>query len=217
VFQTGSSLAQLGSELSGHLLLRRAVETGTYRGDTTRALAEVFPDVVTIELSEQLHDAAAKRLHHLGNVRALQGDSRALLTDIVKDVVPTMYFLDGHWSTGITAGKNSECPIMDELAVIADGPPEDCIIIDDARLFAASPPPPHDGSQWPSLIEIFDALRDAHPNHHVTVVADQIVAVPMSAKPMIDAYARRYNSFMGSVKRLVVRVAMQIQIALGRK
>jgi predicted O-methyltransferase YrrM len=212
MFQAGSTVARIGAELRTRLSLQRAVETGTYRGDTTRALATAFPDVVTIELSQQLHNAAAARLSDLSNVRALQGDSRDVLADIAKDGIPTLYFLDGHWSTGTTAGKDSECPVLDELAAIGAGVPEDCIIIDDARLFAAAPPPPHNAAQWPTLIEVFDTLRMAHPHHHVTLVADQIVAVPEPAKSIIDAYAQRYDSFLGSTKRLAVRGAMRLVV-----
>jgi len=37
--------------------------------------------------------------------------------------------------------------VLDELAAIADGHPDDSIVIDDARLYAAAPPPFHDTTQ----------------------------------------------------------------------
>src|SRR5213594_1151332 len=99
----GSVPRGLAGELKETLGLRRAVETGTYRGGSARLLAEIFDDVVTIELSEDLHDAAARELAGLGNVRALQGDSRLELGPLAVESVPTLYWLDGHWSGGNTA------------------------------------------------------------------------------------------------------------------
>jgi len=63
-------------------------------------------------------------------------------------------------------------------------------MIDDARLFIASPPPPHHPDQWPTLLQVFDALRAIRPDAHVTVVADAIIAVPRQVKSQVDAYAR---------------------------
>lgn len=82
----------------------------------------------------------------------------------------------------------NECPLLDELAAIGAGHPHDCLIIDDARLFTSAPPPPHDCAQWPTIEAIFDAMRLQRPQHMVTALSDQVIAVPSSAKCVIDAY-----------------------------
>jgi hypothetical protein len=207
----GGVPTELARELRKALGLVRAVETGTYRGGGTRALAALFPEVVTVELSSELHAAAAAELQDVGGVIALHGDSSALLPGLVASDVPTLWFLDGHWSGGPTAGEGAECPVLDEVAALSAGSPDDCVLIDDARLFAAPPPPPHDPSQWPGLVDVFDALRAAHPGHHVTMLADLVIAVPRRAKPIVDRFGQamstpdpppgRFAGLMGRVKR----------------
>jgi hypothetical protein len=169
----------------------RAVETGTFRGLTARSLATVFDEVVTIELSAELHAEAAEALADTPSITALQGHSAQRLAEVADAARPTLYFLDGHWSGGNTEGADDECPVMEELAAIGAGNPDDCFIIDDARLFTSAPPPPHRAEQWPTLIEVFDALRERHPEHIVTLLDDQIVAAPRRAKAAVDAHGQR--------------------------
>jgi hypothetical protein len=210
----GGVPGHLAVELRDELGLVRAVETGTYRGGTTRDLAEMFPSVVTIELSPELHRAAAAEFAGIPAIRALEGDSASLLPSVADPRQPTLWFLDGHWSGGPTAGQEAECPVLDEIAALAAGHESDCVLIDDARLFAAPPPPPHDPARWPSLVEVFDALRAAHPDHHVTMLADLVIAVPPTAKPIVDRFgqslafadespppSRGVRSLLGLVKR----------------
>jgi hypothetical protein len=185
----GSLPDQLVASLQRQCGLVRAVETGTFQGGGARQLAERFPEVLTIELSPEIQREAAARLADVPTVSSLLGDSREVLAGLANPRLPTLYWLDGHWSGGITAGEGMECPLLDEIAAIAPGHPDDCILIDDARLFVASPPPPHDPAQWPTLMEVFDALRRTRPGSHVTLVEDTIIAVPQSAKPAVDRFA----------------------------
>jgi hypothetical protein len=186
----GGVPTELAAELRAELDLERAIETGTYSGGSARLLAATFPSVTTIELSPVLHAAAEAALADVPAVRCLQGDSRDRLRELVDPAVPTLYWLDGHWSGGPTAGEEEECPVLSEIERIGDGHPDDCLLIDDARLFVASPPPPHDPAQWPSLVEVFDAVRASRPDAHVTIVADIVIAVPARAKALVDRHAR---------------------------
>ncbi|TMK39895.1 MAG: class I SAM-dependent methyltransferase [Actinobacteria bacterium] len=170
--------------------MRRAVETGTFGGDGTRVLAAAFPTVLTIELSPELHERAKAKLADLDGVAVLCGNSTELLSKVVDAQVPTLYYLDGHWSGEGTAGAEQQCPVMDELELIAAGHPDDCVLIDDARLFCSAPPPPYDPRQWPTLVQVFDALRAARPGCHVTVLDDQVIATPRAAKPVVDRYGQ---------------------------
>src|SRR4051794_16170838 len=99
LYVSRQTLAAFARDLGGALGLQRAVETGTYRGDTAAELARVFPEVVTIELSPELsRDAAARLAPFAPRVRVLPGDSALLLHDVTAEKVPSFYFLDGHWS-----------------------------------------------------------------------------------------------------------------------
>jgi hypothetical protein len=151
----------------------------------------LFDQVVTIELDADLQRSAAETLADLPTVLSRQGDSRSVLPSLIDPVVPTLYFLDGHWSGGPTGGEADECPVLDEVRIVAGGHEDDCIIVDDARLFAAAPPPPHDPAQWPTLMEVMLAVSQAKPQHHVTMLHDQVIAVPRAVKSIVDDYGRR--------------------------
>jgi hypothetical protein len=159
--------------------IRRAVETGTWTGDGTRALARRFDKVETIELSLKLALRAKRAFLFEPRVRVRYGDSAKLLRPSTE---PTLYWLDGHWSGGETAGADHECPVLDEIRATSPGHRQDCYLIDDARLFVEPPPPPHDPAQWPTLDEIRELLAQVRPQHAVQVVGDVIVAEPIAAR-----------------------------------
>lgn len=207
---------QLASDLRDRLGLRRAVETGTFRGGTARSLATVFPEVVTIELSAELHAAAEIALRDTPRVRAVQGHSALRLGELTDPAVPTLYYLDGHWSGGVTGGVGDECPVLAELAAMGVGSPDDCVIVDDARLFTSAPPPPHRAEQWPTLMEVMDAMRARHPAHLVTLLNDQVIAVPQRGRPAIDAYGLRLQPRPGPLDHLRGAVGRVRGIAEGR-
>jgi hypothetical protein len=186
----GSVPPELAAALRDRLGLRRAVETGTYLGGSARLLAGLFESVVTIELSESLAARAARELADRPNVTVRQGDSRRILPELAAADVPTLYWLDGHWSGGETAGAEHECPLLEELAAISADTAETALLVDDARLFTASPPPPHDPAAWPTIVEVFDALRSARHGHHVTVLRDLVIAVPGGARDLADRFGR---------------------------
>ena len=116
------------------------VETGTYLGKTTLLLANVCERCVTIEVDPSLHERARSSLAHLDNVELLLGDSASLMPGVLEDLdVPALFWLDGHYSGGVTAHANKETPVLDELAAILDHPVKNhVVLIDDARLFRGS-------------------------------------------------------------------------------
>jgi hypothetical protein len=183
----------LAADLRDRLELRRAVETGTFRGATARSLASLFESVVTIELSTALHERATAALRDLPQVQTVCGHSVEALRATTNAATPTLYFLDSHWSGGATEGAQDECPVLAEIAAIGVGHPQDCLIVDDARLFTSAPPPPHDPAQWPAIVDVLDAIRSQRPEHLVTLLADQVIAVPPQAKATIDAYGARVS------------------------
>jgi hypothetical protein len=162
------------------------VETGTFQGDTARALGKLFPSVVTIELADELFERALAKLADLPNVAVEHGTAPDLLREL--EPAPTLYWLDAHWCFGETAGADDPCPVLEELAAIRSHP-DDCYLIDDARLFAANL-----YEHWPTLVQVLDALREARPAAHVTVVHDLIVSVPAEAKDIVDRFGWSFGS-----------------------
>jgi len=198
---------QLARDLRDRLGLVRAIETGTYKGGSARILASIFPEVVTIELDPALHRRAVDGLAGIPAITAVQGSSRDRLAPLVDPARPTLYWLDGHWSGGATAGEDDECPVLDELRAVATGHPDDCILIDDARLFLEPPPPPHKPEQWPSLDEIEAAIRTARPDHHVAVLHDIVVAVPQRAEDLADGFGQEQPASSRLIGRIVAQLS----------
>jgi predicted O-methyltransferase YrrM len=208
----GTVPVELARDLRRSLSIDRAVETGTWVGGGALLLSDVFRDVTTIELSEAYARNAAEILRR-EPIRVVHGDSRAVLQP---SDVPTFYFLDGHWSGGDTA-EDDQCPLLDELAAIAGGHPDDCVVIDDARLFAEALPPGHRRDQWPTLEEVERTLSAYWPEHVVVVAHDQIAAVPARAAAAVSRWAEtpyvepvRDTSVRGRIVRKLRRLARRI-------
>jgi hypothetical protein len=180
---------QLAKDLRDGLGLERGVETGTYLGHSARLLASVFPKVLTIEVDRELFAAADRSLADNPAIEVLEGDSRAILPRVVDASIPTLYWLDGHWSGGPTGGSEDECPVIAEVSAISAGHPNDCLLIDDARMFLAPPPAPHRPEQWPTFRQVGDAIAETRPGHLVVVAHDIIIAAPKSCMDFVVAFA----------------------------
>lgn len=134
------------------------VEGGTYRGGTAKWASDNFDAVFTIENSAEMYAIAQRNLSGIPNIAMLHGDTRKHLPTIVAQHDNLIYWLDAHWSGGLTYGESDECPILDELAIIFNSQRNHVILIDDARLFLAPPPSPHQRKNWPTLLEIIRSL-----------------------------------------------------------
>jgi hypothetical protein len=168
------------------------VETGTFRGDTTEWASRVFAKVHSVEAHEGIYREAAVRLKGLPNVHAEHADTRSFLTRVVPSLKgPAVFWLDAHWcASGTTYGASDECPVLDELAIIAQSPIDHFILIDDARLFLSPPGAPHDARAWPTIRDLMraPAIRD---DRYFTLVADDVViTVPVSARDWLVEYCR---------------------------
>lgn len=155
------------------------VETGTFQGGTTRWASGHFNSVYTIEKSESIFALNNKELSKLKGVKPLLGDSRELLPKILTEIGnrKTVFWLDGHWSGGETAGKDDECPLLGELKCLLNRK-EDIILIDDARLFLSAPPLPHKPSEWPTIKEVIIALSSSGNRPFIQIIDDIIFAIP---------------------------------------
>lgn len=118
--------------------LKVFVETGTYRGETINALKNSFDSLYSIELSTELYNKARAKFSRYPRIKIYNGDSKNILPQIVAQLkVPTLFWLDAHYSGGVTAF--SENPIIDEITTIIQAKKEDVIVIDDLRLFGIEP------------------------------------------------------------------------------
>jgi hypothetical protein len=155
------------------------VETGTFHGGTTRWASRHFDIVHTIERAEKLYHMHSNELSRIKGVTPHFGDSRNILPKIVRDIPDqrAVFWLDGHWSGGETAGEDDECPLLEELACLSSRT-EDIFLIDDARLFLGAPPLPYNPSQWPTISNIINVLPTSAKKQFVQIVDDVIFIVP---------------------------------------
>jgi hypothetical protein len=112
------------------------VETGTYMGDMVYAMKDKFQKIYSVELDFNLWRFAVKRFKNQNHIVVLQGDSGKVLLDIVPQIKEkAIFWLDGHYSAGITAKADKDCPIFEELAAIFGSRINHVLLIDDARCF----------------------------------------------------------------------------------
>lgn len=127
---------QIISEYQNRFRAETFVETGTYKGDTVWAQRKNFRFMFSIEVDQDLFLKAVKRFRAYPYIKILHGDSG----DTLKTLVPklssmSLFWLDGHYSGGVTGRGALDTPIKAELKTIFSSPFRHIILIDDARLF----------------------------------------------------------------------------------
>jgi hypothetical protein len=145
------------------------VETGTYFGDMVHALKGEFEQIQSIELDDFLFERAKRRFMRYPHIRILHGDSASMLPLALVSVDrPTLFWLDAHYSGGITACGGRHAPILLELDHIFHHPIRGhVIVIDDARLFGTD-------SAYPTLEQLREYIDAQSPSRKFEVVDDAI-------------------------------------------
>jgi hypothetical protein len=184
--------------------------------------ANHFDTVFTIERSETLYQKHHASLRAVGNIEPLFGDSRAILPDLISRLgdQPAMFWLDGHWSGGETAGEKDECPLLAELQLLRQRR-GDIIMIDDARLFLSAPAAPHDPAEWPTVLDISRELDQKTSQAFVQIIDDVIFVVPPGEnvkKALIDYGRQRTDAFWAAYEkgRPKRSLAKKVASRLGR-
>lgn len=135
------------------------VETGTYMGHTTAFLLRHFGKVYTVEPGDALYERA-RRVFAGQNVELFHGVSEEILPSLVPALHGDVNFwLDGHYSAGVTFRGEKDCPVEEELKLIGDNVEKFgklSILIDDVRCFLSSNA---DFPHYPSLDYLVDWAR----------------------------------------------------------
>ena len=151
----------------GHSIL---VETGTFRGAMVEAQKTRFKKIISIELGMELFEKAKQRFRNDRNVIIMHGDSGKVLPKILKDDIsePAIFWLDGHYSSGITAKGEKECPIFEELDAIFNSKKfNHILLIDDARFFNGE-------GDYPTIDKLTEYIKSKNENYKVEVKDDII-------------------------------------------
>jgi hypothetical protein len=142
------------------------VETGTYTGNSTYKISNLFSHLSTIEASPELYKAAKSLLSRCKNVSCVLGNSRELLASLTSDYLNnSVVFLDAHYSTGLTSNLYGACPVVEEILEIIYKAPKAIIVIDDIRTMNGE-------KGYPSLSKLLNAIPS---NIKIDIIFDQMI------------------------------------------
>jgi hypothetical protein len=147
------------------------IETGTFLGDMVDSVKHAFSNIYTIELGQELYQRARDRFSSYNHIKVYLGDSSIMLGSILDTIQePCLFWLDAHYSEGITAKGSVDSPILIELENIFQHPyaKKHVILIDDARLFTGE----HD---YPEIYQIHELAQEA--GFDTFEVTDDIIRV----------------------------------------
>jgi len=144
--------------------LRTLIETGTYMGDMVHAMKGHFDRIVSIELGADLYERARRRFARDDHIRIVHGDSSVVLAAVLSLLEsPCLFWLDGHYSGGVTARGLVETPVMLELAHILDHQVAGhVILIDDSHEYTGR-------NGYPSIDEMTHVVTGRRPDWTVAV------------------------------------------------
>jgi hypothetical protein len=166
--QTKQLLVRHYAESWGLLVL---VETGTYLGDMVAAMRDEFPRIVSIELDPLLAQRAADHFAQDEHIQIIQGDSAIRLPECLSTLkAPALFWLDAHFSGGVTARADTDTPVWAELDTILQHPVDGhVVLIDDARAFGRAP-------GYPTIDALKKMVLDRRPAWTLNV-ADDIIRI----------------------------------------
>lgn len=161
------------------------IETGTCTGATATVAAEIYDQVLTVELDEQLYQLSLRNLSRFSNVTACFGSSVEFLKNITNyniNLNNATFWLDAHWSGGDTAKNGAEhTPVASELDLVANAASLPIILIDDIRFFQPNiiqTKLDHDFTGYPSVQELQHKIMTLMPSHQFIIYGDIAIIFP---------------------------------------
>lgn len=144
------------------------VETGTFLGETTKFLARTAKQVFSVEPEPALYRRAKHRFASTPNVSIINATSEVSFPSLLPTLSGTVNFwLDGHYSAGVTFRGNADTPIIEELAQIEANLPRFAkvnVLVDDVRCFN---PSLEEYSSYPSIDFLVDWARRNKLGWHI--------------------------------------------------
>lgn len=166
-------------------IIESCVETGTYKGQSSKLLSEYFPEVHTIEIYEPLYQEAQRNNEGIERIRYYLGDSLEHLKEIVPSLnCPSLYFIDAHISGNDSSWNHKDkCPLFKELDTILSksNDPHIVLIVDDYRLFDSDLPY---YTEWRGITpkSILDCVSSHNYKIHVSYIYNDRFVVVCNGK-----------------------------------
>lgn len=145
------------------------IETGTYKGAMLDSCKNLFDKLYSIELDKKLFEEAKAKYKDEQKVININGDSGVELRKLMDKIdKPCLFWLDGHYSGGITAKADIDTPIVEELKAVFEHPIKNHIIlIDDARLFVGE-------DNYPTIDGLKEIVKNVDRSKNLVVDCDII-------------------------------------------
>jgi hypothetical protein len=160
------------------------IETGTYKGETVAAVADMFSEIHTFELNERWYREAVNKFKDRRHINCHYGDSAESMKKVLCSINdPVLFWLDAHYCGPLTSFGIDEVPLLRELAVIATRKQRDIIIIDDAFLLGTSKRfefenvPPFECNWGNITVESIKKAICWKPNHVMVRYNDDILII----------------------------------------
>lgn len=130
-------------------------ETGTYLGNTVFGIKDAFAEVYSVELSRDIAELARERFSGIRHVHIINGESATALGEFLRGLEqPALFWLDAHYSAGVTAMGALQTPVKDELrAILSHRIKRHHILIDDVKDFNGQ-------NDYPTVAEILDMVQE---------------------------------------------------------
>jgi hypothetical protein len=156
-----------------NLYLQVLVETGTCFGDAIAGVREAFEEIYSIELSSELYEGARERFVDDFHVHLFQGDSAIVLPTLLPHLLSKrcLFWLDAHYSGGVTARGPIDTPIVQELDAIFRCCWEKywVLLIDDADCFTGT-------GGYPTLDTLERSIKAKAP-HSTFILEENIIRI----------------------------------------
>ena len=151
------------------------VETGTFLGNTIKAVKNEFKEIYSIELDRSLYIQAKNRFKKFKHINIKFGDSSEKLPEILSKIESQcLFWLDAHYSGKNTSKTEVETPIINELRCIINHPIKNHIIlIDDANKFTGQ-------NDYPTIKEIKKMY--SHDDDKMIYINDNIIIIHNKSK-----------------------------------
>ena len=165
------SLIEYAAKFKVHTL----VETGTFMGEMIDAVLNIFSNIISIEVDPALARRAEEKLSSHPHVQIILGDSAEILPSLTNQIKePCLFWLDAHYSGGVTGMSDMETPIVRELSVLLEhGQPDHVILIDDAREFTGK-------NNYPALEKVSKLVKSRRPDW-IMQVKDDVIRIHQAA------------------------------------
>lgn len=153
--------------------IKTFIETGTYLGNMIDDVKTIFKKIYTIELDKNLYKRARNKFSKNPHVSIIFGNSATALPHILSQInKPALFWLDAHYSRGITARAEKETPIIEEISAILNHPiKKHIILIDDADCFIGK-------NDYPTLKYLKNFIKSQNASLTITVEYNMIIVTP---------------------------------------